>query len=203
MLKINMMQEQIFAFDADDKLAENVAQACEKLDWNQQKFNQRSKNYHLERKREFQAFRSWVNSCLNRVKNELRFSCDEMRVTQMWGNKALKGQTHHKHYHPNSVLSAVYYVTKDNAPTRLYAPSIYSGFSGSAPGGLDLFIQDNTKAWRMVEHRGTPGQPLIFPSTLQHDVAAQSSDDVRITLAINSFPSGFIGDFSQLSGFDR
>lgn len=203
MKRVQMMPQFIYEFEAPPDLQKKVEDAVNGLEWRQERHNKRSRDTHLEKRKDFQTFRRWVNHCLSSVVFDLRMSVDRIEVTQIWGNKAVKGEAHHKHRHPNSVLSCVYYVTDKCAPTRFYAPNIYNAFSDTSAGGLDLFMFGNQNAWSTHQHAGKKGTMVIFPSTLQHDVAGNNADGDRITLAINTFPSGHIGDYSMLSGFER
>lgn len=203
MKKIQIMPQFIYEFEAPLDLQQKVGKAVASLEWRQERFNKRSKDTHLEKRREFQPFRKWVNFCLGKIVSDLGMSVDRIEVTQIWGNKAVSGEQHHKHRHPNSILSCVYYATDRCAPTRFYAPNIYNAFSDTSAGGLDLFMFGNGGAWSTHEHYGNKGTMVVFPSTLQHDVGKNDDDLERITLAINTFPAGYIGDYSMLSGFER
>ena len=43
---------------------------------------------------------------------------------------------------------------------------------------------------------------VIFPSSLNHAVDINRSDDIRYTISFNAFPSGRIGIFNDLIGMD-
>jgi hypothetical protein len=43
-----------------------------------------------------------------------------LKITQSWTNYTDKGQYHHKHEHPNSFVSGVFYVQADKAKDRIY-----------------------------------------------------------------------------------
>ena len=43
----------------------------------------------------------------------------KLRITQSWCNYAGRGESHHKHHHPNSILSGVYYV-QTNDEDKIY-----------------------------------------------------------------------------------
>ena len=42
------------------------------------------------------------------------------RITQSWANYTDKGQFHHKHEHPNSFISGVFYVASDPKLDKIY-----------------------------------------------------------------------------------
>lgn len=110
----------------------------------------------------------------------------EMYITESWVNKTEKGQSHHRHWHPNSIVSGV--VTLAGDPTTGHLRFITSQydmleFELSSP---NLY---NSKSWSIPSE---PGNIVLFPSNLEHLVEEYQGDTPRITLSFNTFVRGKI-----------
>jgi uncharacterized protein (TIGR02466 family) len=112
----------------------------------------------------------------------------KLRITTSWVNITKKGEAHHKHTHPNSIVSGVVYIKTDknsglfcvekpailfpqivNMPTTVteYVRGSYS----FTPENLDLYM---------------------FPSWLTHFVTYNESEESRISISFNTFYVGKI-----------
>lgn len=112
----------------------------------------------------------------------------EIYITQSWVNFTSPGQYHHSHTHKNSYLSGTLYlqtIPDDNvviespihALNRMYVePQSWNYWNSEE---WEVPVQDNTV--------------LIFPSYLRHHVKTNGSNDLRISLAFNSFLKGKMG----------
>ena len=112
----------------------------------------------------------------------------EMFVTESWLNKTEKGQTHHRHWHPNSVLSGVVYLDTDGVSGPIkFITSNYDllEFEISQP---NLY---NSKSWSITP---MPGDVIIFPSNVEHMVEEYQGENPRISLAFNTFVKGNINN---------
>jgi uncharacterized protein (TIGR02466 family) len=108
-----------------------------------------------------------------------------IEITQSWLNINPPGGGHHKHVHPNSIISStVYLQTNDKCgnfcierPVN-YWPNIRHN---SAPDKLNKFTYQyyyfNPKFMDM----------FIFPSTLTHWVNRNESEETRLSLSLNTF----------------
>lgn len=118
-----------------------------------------------------------------------------LRITQSWLNYTEPGQFHHRHRHPNSVLSAVFYVDADPEVDKIY---FYENTSYKQ-------IQFKAKNWNMFNSNSwwlpvSSGDLFIFPSSFEHSVETKSGTNTRISLALNTFPVGYVGDDDTLTG---
>jgi len=109
----------------------------------------------------------------------------EVYITQSWSNYNNKKERHHRHLHPNSIISGVYYV-QGKAPIILHRKS--SIFA------LDFQIKNfniaNSNTWLFDTN---PNDLILFPSTLEHSVEPNENDETRISVAFNTFVKGKIG----------
>lgn len=206
MEKFDILPQIIFKFQSSDELLKNTYEKVSELSWRNNQLNMVSVNSYLHREPEFGELCEWFNECILKVKREVGFLCDQLKITQCWANRTDQSQAHHPHTHPNSVVSAIYYLNA-SSPTVFEIPSIWRTFYHSEtidslfqPGqSLNLFLPED---FETVFHRveAVPGTLLMFPSTLRHGVEDNSSEDSRYTISFNTFPSGDIGNFRSLSG---
>jgi uncharacterized protein (TIGR02466 family) len=117
-----------------------------------------------------------------------------LRITQSWCNYTEPGQYHHKHAHPNSFVSGVFYPQANRETDKIYF--YRSGFQQIKlpPEKWNLW---NSESWWFPV--GT-GDLIFFPSHLEHMVESVQSDQTRISLSFNTFPIGNIGNDIELTG---
>ena len=154
-------------------------------------------NYILNRK-EFKNIKKYLDKCckdyLNRIvcpKNNI-----ELYITQSWLNYTEVNQYHHKHEHPNSVISGVLYFDSDIKNDKIL-------FSHPIPYQQIRPRTDNEKFnlwnsstwWFPVE----TGNLFMFPSSTTHQVETKKGTNTRISLAFNTFYKGTIGSNSALT----
>lgn len=112
----------------------------------------------------------------------------DVYITQSWANYTKPKEYHHRHSHPNSFISGVFYVTakpkEDMIKFYRERVSIFNITSGQANNynSQDVAI--------LVE----PGDLILFPSNFVHDVPPTTSEETRISIAFNTFIRGYLGD---------
>jgi uncharacterized protein (TIGR02466 family) len=114
-------------------------------------------------------------------------------LTQSWANYTEKGQHHHKHAHPNSVVSGVFYPQADRAVDKIY---FYKDGYERIKVPAKEFNPYNSESWWF--EAGT-GILYLFPSSLTHMVEAVTAAETRISLSFNTFLKGNIGDNHSLT----
>ena len=114
-------------------------------------------------------------------------------ITLSWTNNTKPGQFHHKHAHPNSFVSAVFYIKTNPATDKIhfYKDGYYQ---------LDIPPADwntyNSNSWWF---QAIPGQLILFPSSLSHMVESVQGEDTRVSLSFNTFLQGTLGDEKELT----
>lgn len=110
-----------------------------------------------------------------------------LRLTQSWANYTSKGQFHHLHRHPNSFISGVLYVQTDSSKDKInfHRQGDQLSFTSTS---WNLF---NSLSWHLGVRNGVF---LVFPSSLMHSVEPVDSDETRISIAVNTFLVGCLGD---------
>jgi uncharacterized protein (TIGR02466 family) len=114
-------------------------------------------------------------------------------ITQSWINFTKTNQFHHKHTHPNSIISGVFYINCDEKFDKIK-------FFKEEYSIIKLEIKDwniwNSQSWWFPL---STGDLIIFPSSLAHMVETKQGTNTRISLAFNVFIKGLIGSNSNLS----
>ena len=110
----------------------------------------------------------------------------ELYITESWFNKTEKGQIHHRHWHPNSLFSAVVYLQSEGDSGRIK-------FITSQYDTIEYNINDsnlyNSRSWSVTPEVGSM---LVFPSNVEHMVEEYLGDIPRISLSFNTFIRGNI-----------
>lgn len=160
-------------------------------------YNTTSANNNILEDKKMKHLKKWIKQCFNQVFSEIYCPANpvKLKITQSWLNYNKPNEAHHKHVHPNSFLSGVFYVHaekgKDNIifykqtayPQIQFEPKHYHDFNS-----FERLIHVNTNML------------VIFPSSLEHSVNPVDVDKVRISLAINTFPVGYVGNSRSLTG---
>jgi uncharacterized protein (TIGR02466 family) len=159
--------------------------------------NTTSKDRKILEHEKFKDLREFVDASIHNYFDEVikpEFDV-KLRITQSWLNYTEPGQYHHKHAHPNSVLSAVFYVDADPEVDKIYfyTPRTYKQIDFK-PREWNLF---NSESWWLSIDSG---DLVVFPSHFQHSVEVKSGNNTRISLALNTFPTGYVGDDDSLTG---
>ena len=116
-----------------------------------------------------------------------------LKITQSWLNWTKPGQFHHKHAHPNSLISGCYYVNAHKGNDKIFFYKTKYQQIKLPPAEWNYY---NSESWWFPV--GT-GDLVLFPSWLTHMVQPVEGEDTRISLAFNTFPIGEIGDENELT----
>jgi uncharacterized protein (TIGR02466 family) len=113
-------------------------------------------------------------------------------ITQSWLNYTETNQYHHKHVHPNSLVSGVFYI---NCHEELDKIKFFNDkYSTIKPEVKDWNIWNSETWWFSVK----TGDVILFPSSLFHMVENKKGTNTRISLAFNVFVKGSIGSNKNL-----
>ena len=117
----------------------------------------------------------------------------EIYITQSWLNLTKKDQFHHTHKHPNSILAGVFYLQTVDDDCISFDNTLRVD---QVRPSIESFNSWNSSLYNQPVHRN---MLVIFPSSLMHNVPTVKSDQVRISLAFNTFVKGVLGKDDQLS----
>jgi uncharacterized protein (TIGR02466 family) len=115
-------------------------------------------------------------------------------ITQSWSNYTEPGQYHHKHAHPNSIISGVFYPQANKETDRIY---FYKDGYERIKIPTESFNVWNSESWWFDVG---VGDLILFPSSLTHMVQTKENDGTRISIAFNTFVKGYIGSDESLTG---
>jgi uncharacterized protein (TIGR02466 family) len=111
------------------------------------------------------------------------------RITQSWLNYTTTGQSHHAHYHTNSIVSGVYYPLADHTTDTIT-------FERPRRNTLE-FHQWGYNEWTTpaIHYSVASGQLILFPSSLVHWVnTVTKPNHQRISLSFNVWYDGELGN---------
>ena len=135
---------------------------------------------------DFSAIREYCEYQLNKYVKDILNCSNEIYITTSWFNYTKKGESHHLHTHPNSLISGVMYFKG--------TPKI-SFMRNEQPFCLDLNINEYNLAtaeeWII---NCKPGELLLFPSKVRHSVDEYKENDTRISLSFNTFVKGHLSE---------
>jgi uncharacterized protein (TIGR02466 family) len=114
-------------------------------------------------------------------------------ITQSWLNYTETNQYHHKHAHPNSLVSGVFYINCHEEHDKIK-------FFNDNYKTIKLEVKDwnmwNSESWWFSVKTG---DVILFPSSLTHMVETKEGDNTRISLAFNVFIKGTVGNNKNLT----
>ena len=115
-------------------------------------------------------------------------------ITQSWLNYTEKDQFHHRHSHPNSLVSGVVYLAanKEFDKIKFFKRNTYQVIKPQINGWNEW----NSESWWCSV---STGDVLLFPSSLTHMVEYKKGDNTRISLAFNTFVKGKLGNYKDLT----
>ena len=114
-------------------------------------------------------------------------------ITQSWLNYTETNQFHHKHAHPNSLVSGVFYINCDDKFDKI--KFFKEDYKPIKPKIKDWNIWNSESWWFPVK----TGDIIMFPSSLTHMVETKEGTNTRISLAFNVFIKGTIGNNKELT----
>jgi uncharacterized protein (TIGR02466 family) len=160
--------------------------------------NTTSKERKLLESDKLAGLRGFVESSLDKYLKEILSPKQNvgLRITQSWTNYTKPGQFHHKHAHPNSFISGVFYVKANKETDRIY---FYKDGYQQIKLPVNQFNLFNSESWWLPV--GT-GELVLFPSHFTHMVETVNGDDMRVSMSFNTFPTGHIGDDDKLTGLE-
>jgi len=155
--------------------------------------NRQSEDTFLLDKPELSNVRAFIEAKLHKFVTEIMASTDKLVITQSWLNKNKKGESHHEHVHPNSMVSGVWYpqIHEELPPIQ---------FRSRTQRDISLQTEKyntfNSATFMLPMKRG---ELILFPSNLTHSVPVNNKEEERISLSFNSWPKGSMGDIKSLT----
>lgn len=122
----------------------------------------------------------------------------EFYITQSWLNVNPPGTNHHRHNHSNSLISGVYYIdTTEEDSIIFFSQNTQSVTSNpTIQIGVSEYTIVNSNSWQLPVKNN---DIVFFPSTTLHEVAENTGEQNRISLAFNCFVRGNFGNKQTLN----
>ena len=161
--------------------------------------NRQSEDTFILDKPEISRVREFIDLKLKEFAVKVMGSDSEMVITQSWLNKNCKGESHHEHKHPNSMVSGVWY-------PQIHEKLPPIQFRNNQQRDITLSIEQlnpfNSATFMLPMKRG---ELILFPSNIPHSVPINQSDEDRISLSFNTWSKGSLGGIERLTylPFDR
>ena len=150
-------------------------------------------NYILNRK-EFKNIKIFLEDCCKDYLEKI--ICPEnnieLYITQSWLNYTKENQFHHKHSHPNSVVSGVLYFNCNKDSIKFYNSNI----NHTIKPLIKNYNFWNSETWTFPTKTG---ELFMFPSSLNHGVDIKKENNIRISLSFNTFYKGVLGSDTALN----
>lgn len=155
--------------------------------------NHQSKETFLFDYEELSEIEKFCSLYLNYYVENILQCKDKLFITQCWANITRKGERHHEHSHPNSIVSGVFYFQNNSK-----LPPIQFKRGDAREFQLSVAKHNNFNSSTYLLPADS-GELLLFPSTLQHSVLNNQSDEDRISIAFNTFSKGSLGSIESLT----
>jgi uncharacterized protein (TIGR02466 family) len=150
--------------------------------------NKCTKNKNILNDNQFLDLKNEIEKSLNfYIKDVLKYNV-EIYITQSWLNFANKGDSHFSHNHANSFLSGVLYIQANDHITFEQEKKFILRITPES------YNENNSE---LVDVDSKTGDLIIFPSWLHHNVKENLTDELRISLAFNTFIKGTVGNYDN------
>tara|TARA_R100000306_G_C4335396_1_gene122484 strand:- start:164 stop:769 length:606 start_codon:yes stop_codon:yes gene_type:complete len=114
-------------------------------------------------------------------------------IAQSWLNYTESNGFHHRHSHPNSLVSGVFYISADK---EVDAIKFYKTDSSQLRLNTTKYNIFNSSSCKFPVETG---DLFLFRSTLEHGVDHKKGTNTRISLSFNVFFKGKIGIIRELT----
>ena len=191
----NLFPTAVGFYELDKPVTEKEIRFIKDLETRLNDGNTTSIDNYLLKSKEMKRIATFIDQCVQDYFQEVYAPKHKVKpyVTQSWANYTMKGQFHHKHSHPNSVISGVFYVAADAAKDRIF---FYKDGYQQVKVTTESWNCWNSESWWFPVETG---KIVLFPSNLTHMVETVQSENTRISIAFNTFLEGVIGDNKTLT----
>jgi uncharacterized protein (TIGR02466 family) len=165
-----------------------------KPDW---QFNVlQSKNKYILEEKFLKNLKKQIDSFIQEYVDEIIKPSKNLKfyITQSWLNYTGEKQIHYPHFHPNSIISGVYYINADpKLDFILFKKNVYDQIK-IYPSKFNIH---NSDTWWIP---AATNKLILFPSSLMHEVGnVKKTYGKRISLAFNVFVKGDLGSKQTLT----
>jgi uncharacterized protein (TIGR02466 family) len=130
------------------------------------------------------GIQNYVNNVISPSNKNIEFY-----ITQSWANYTDTGNFHHKHTHPNSLISGCLYVNADKNVDTITFYNPHPQYKRISIPCENYNIYNSESWWIPIE----TGQLILFDSSIEHMVENTKSTETRISISFNVFVRGELG----------
>jgi uncharacterized protein (TIGR02466 family) len=159
-----------------------------------------SKETNILELESYKTIKDRIIAGLNEYVNDVLHVEDrhEFYITQSWLNVNPPGSAHHRHNHSNSLISGVYYIDTSEHDSITFISQNYQTITNNPTIQINVseYTLANSNSWQLPVKNNLI---VYFPSTTLHEVADNTGDKNRISLAFNCFVKGNFGSTKNLN----
>lgn len=200
---LNVISIPFYEFSADEDLTNNVLEDVKKLKFDVPNTGNKT-SYGNDFYYHAKLF-DFFDDCLLELKNKLKIQKNiELPIVSCWANKNSKLQYHHYHFHPNSIISGIFYLTTHESGNTVFAmpDPWYNNLSDPKMPLMPLSTNTGESYGELFpqlsgKNKPISGKLILFPSHIKHKVLPLTSNEDRYTIAFNTFISGTMGENSH------
>tara|TARA_B100001059_G_C17583288_1_gene450952 strand:- start:64 stop:681 length:618 start_codon:yes stop_codon:yes gene_type:complete len=184
----SLFPEPLGNYDLHRNITSTELSCLKEQDWNESTFNYASIDKNVLDKKNLASLREFIENSLNDYSSKIyQFDDDtELYLTQSWVNITLPGGRHHRHSHPNSIVSGTFYFSgNDTDQIQFEHPGRETGQSWFFPP--KEYHEYNCYSWLMP---APIGKLYIWNSTVSHSVPLLEGKNNRYSLSFNTFVRG-------------
>ena len=155
-----------------------------------QTYGSRSKNSYILEDKDLIEFKNYILSQVSNYATQiLNLSNQTYKITQSWISYKHPNQHHHAHTHPNSIISGVFFWENPfNSHSQISFTKITSNNTWSLlPNNSNKNIY-NPNFTNQVSFTPEPGNLILFPSYLPHEVSINKTSSIRKSMSFNTIP---------------
>ncbi len=151
--------------------------------------NYSSRNKNVLAEPELMALRAVLQEHLDQYLKSVYNTANSvsLKITQSWLTLSRRGESHHAHTHPNSVVSGVLYINLAQNDGISFHRNEDSLWHELIPAEENYF---NAKRYFV---NTAVGDILLFPSQVRHGVREVQEEVERVSLSFNTFFEGELG----------
>jgi uncharacterized protein (TIGR02466 family) len=185
---IDLFPTPLYVINIDEPLINQQKNYLLNLPKIQNMGNLRSKSGYIFEHPLFDGLKKTIDEHIKNFVNTLYPNTNiDVYITQSWANYTEPNQWHHKHCHPNSFISGVFYVNaiENEDMIKFYRtlPFIFE---------IEHDQPNNYNSWD-VNINIKSGDLILFPSNFEHNVPPTLSKETRISISFNTFIRGNLG----------
>jgi len=196
----NLLPVPLYEFDYDLTLTDQVLDQAKN-----QEFTNNTNNKISDKKNFYnQELFAWFRSCLNEVRGLYYIDTLSLEIISCWVNRSSKYEYHHPHFHPNSIVSGIFYLTDhEKGETVFYHENPWKSIGlhpiimASKNHGSEIW-DDPMSLKSLVKPK--KGKLILFPSSIRHKTEINLDTFYRYTISFNTHFSGKVNDYYAKNG---